>query len=570
MNFFRRPPKKSNELKDVLLSFKRIFLYAGIFSFIMNILMLTPAIYMLQIYDRVLVSRNMVTLVTYTILMLGLYLLLALIEWIRARMLVRAGNDIDRQLSNKTFTVAFTNALRVGSANAQQAFSDLTQIRQFLTGRGLFAFFDVPWTPLYIIISFMLHPSIGILAVISTIILIILTYVTELVSSRPIKESNEYHRKASTFANINFRNYEAIESMGMLNNVRKVWFPMQLKMLSKQSQASDRAATISSITKFVRLASQSLVYGVGSYFVIKNELTPGQMIAGSIIVGKALAPIDGLMATWKQFIVAKNSYNRLTDLFSLYDKKDITTKLPAPTGELEVKGIVVTPPNSNVQIIRGMSFQAFPGDIIGVLGPSASGKTSLARALVGVWKPLVGEIRLDGAEYHQWEKEELGQYIGYLPQSIELLDGTIAQNIARFGEIDSDKVIKAAKMADVHDMILSFKDGYDTYIGEGGIALSGGQKQRVALARAIYGDPVLIVLDEPNSNLDEKGELALVNTLRKLKEKKRTVFVITHRKAILSEVNKVMVIAGGALQLYGRKEEVFARLAAASEQLAGA
>lgn len=560
----KQDKKKKNELRDILFSFKRVFFFIGVFSFIINLLMLVPALYMLQIYDRVLVSRSMQTLIALTIVMLGMYILLGLMEWIRSRIVVRAGNKMDERVSSKTFSAAFSNALKVGSGNAEQSFSDLTQVRQFLTGRGLFAFFDVPWTPIYIVVIWMLHPSIGILAIISSIVLIILTVITEVVSKNPLREANQSHRQASTFASINFRNSEAIEAMGMMNNVKRSWLPMQLNMLHQQTKASDRAATISAFTKFIRLAAQSLTYAVGSYFVIQQEMSPGQMIAGAILTGRALAPIDMLMGSWKQFTTAKNAYKRLSELFTTYEEESAGTKLPPPEGKIDVKGVIAVPPNSNVQVLRGISFKAEPGDMTAILGPSAAGKSSLARILVGVWRPWVGEVRLDGAELRQWTREELGKYIGYLPQTVELLDGTISQNIARFGEIDSDKIIEAAKLANVHEMILGFKDGYDTYIGEGGVILSGGQRQRIGLARAVYGDPVLIVLDEPNSNLDESGEKALVDALEKLKQKDATIFVITHRKSILSVVDNVMVLSAGQLQLYDKKEVVFNKLAQAS------
>lgn len=555
---------KKNPLRHILFSFKKVFFFVGLFSFVINMLMLVPALYMLQIYDRVLVSRNMETLIALTILMLGMYMLLAFLEWVRSRVVVRAGNRMDEQLSSKTFGAAFSNALKVGAGNAQQAFSDLTQVRQFLTGRGLFAFFDVPWAPIYIFVAFLLHPGIGMLAIGSSIILIILTLITEVASKNPLREANRLHNKASTFAGINFRNSEAIEAMGMLKNVKNSWFPMQLSMLSQQTKASDRAATISSITKFVRLAAQSLTYAVGSYFVIQQEMSAGQMIAGSILTGRALAPIDMLMGSWRQFTTARNAYKRLSNLFMNYEEKKAGTKLPAPKGNIELKKVVAVPPNSNIQILKGISFSAKAGDMIAVLGPSAAGKSTLARVIVGVWPPLVGEVRLDGADLKQWAREELGQYIGYLPQTVELLDGTIAQNIARFGRLDSEKIVEAAKLANVHEMILGFKDGYDTYIGEGGVILSGGQRQRIGLARAVYGNPVLIVLDEPNSNLDDAGEQGLVDALKKLKQKNSTVFIITHRKSILSVVDKAMVLSNGTLQLYGKKEEVFKKLAQAS------
>jgi len=577
-NIFRRPLSatgvQKKELMAVLLSFKRTFATIGFFSFIVNMLMLVPVIYMLQIYDRVLTSRNQDTLIGLTVIMIAMYFVIGFLEWIRSQLLIRLGNRMDQRLSGKVFRAAFEKSLRVGSANASQYFFDLTNVRQFLTGQGLFAFFDSPWTPIYIVVNYYMHPVLGIFSIVSAVFLLCMAVLTELVSKKPLSEANKLHNIAGTFAGANLRNAEAIEAMGMMNHVRGHWYQKHLKFLKLQAMASERASVVSSITKVARLISQSLILGVGAYLAIQNIITPGMMIAASLLMGRALSPVEMAIGTWKQFLSTRTSYQRLEEILSVFPDREGGMSLPPPAGQLVVSSLIAGPPGTNKQILKGVSFEAAPGDIVAIIGPSAAGKTTLARMIVGIWPPFVGGVRLDGVEVSTWDKAELGPFIGYLPQDIELLDGTIAENIARFGEIDAGKVVAAAKDAGIHEMVLQFPGGYDTSIGEGGLVLSGGQKQRIALARAIYDDPVLIVLDEPNSNLDDAGELALLNTLVKLKEAQKTVFVITHRTSILSIVDKVLLMINGVGQAYGPRDEVLAslqkaqQLAASSQQSA--
>ncbi len=563
-NIFRRPmptvEKKRNELRTVLLSFRNTFLAVGLFSFVVNMLLLVPAIYMLQIYDRVLTSRNQDTLVMLTIIMVLMYIGIGFLEWIRSQVLIRLGNSMDQRLSGKVFQAAFEKSLRFGSANATQYFHDLTGVRQFLTGNGLFAFFDFPWTPIFIVVIFFMHPWLGIFSILSAIFLLIMAALTELVSRKPLAEANRLYNSASSYAGANLRNAEAIEAMGMLGRVREYWYRKHENFLKLQAMASERASVVSAITKAARLTFQSSILGLGAYLAIKNDITAGMMVAGSILLGRALQPVEMAIGTWKQFLATRTSYLRLGEILGILSEREEEMTLPAPTGVLTVKNLIAGPPGTNKQILKGVSFAANPGDIVAVIGPSASGKTTLARMIVGIWPPFAGEVRLDGADVSKWDKAELGPYLGYLPQDIELLDGTVAQNIARFGEIDSEKVVKAAKTTGIHEMVLQFPDGYDTPVGEGGLFLSGGQKQRIALARAIYDDPVLFVLDEPNSNLDETGELALLQTLVQLKAAKKTIFVITHRTSILRVVDKVLLLVNGISQAYGPRDEVIARL----------
>lgn len=558
MNNQRRMPGgfPAGELKKILMKFKRTFIALTGFSFVINMLMLVPSIYMLQIYDRVLTSRNKETLLVITLITLFMFVVLAAMEWVRSQIMIVAGNRMDEMLSGRAFAVAFENALKSGAGNASQVFQDVTAVRQFLTGHGLFAFLDAPWSPIYLIVIYLLHPALGLLATCAAVILIIFTVVTEYISKKPIEEANVNFRKATMFATANFRNAEVIESMGMLENVRKQWLPKHLAFMKLQSVASERASGINAMTRFVRISAQSMVYAVGAYYVINMDLTAGSMIAGSILMGRALAPVEMITSSWKGFVSARNSYRKLGELFDAFPEEDEKMKLPRPEGTVVAKGVVASPPGANIQILKNISFETKAGELVAVLGPSASGKSSLARVLVGIWQPVIGDVRLGGADVSKWDKGEMGKYIGYLPQDIELLEGTVAQNIARFGELDSDKIVAAAKMAGVHEMILALPDGYETYIGEGGTVLSGGQRQRIALARAVYDDPVLLVLDEPNSNLDEAGEQVLVETLNRLKALNKTIFVITHRTPVLAVADKIMILNSGTVQMYGPKQEI--------------
>lgn len=537
----------------------------GLFSCVVNLLMLVPTIYMLQIYDRVLTSRNQETLIGLTVIMIAMYFVIGFLEWIRSQLLIRLGNRMDQRLSGKVFRAAFEKSLRVGSTNASQYFSDLTNVRQFLTGHGLFAFFDSPWTPIFIIVIFYMHPMLGIFSIVSAVFLLCMAVLTEVVSKKPLSEANKLHSIAVTFAGANLRNAEAIEAMGMMTHVRGHWYEKHLKFLKLQAMASERASVVSSVTKAARLIAQSSILGLGAYLAIQNIITPGMMIAASILMGRALSPVEMAIGTWKQFLSTRSSYQRLEEILTVFPDREGGMSLPPPTGQLVVSNLIAGPPGTNKQILRGVNFAVAPGDIVAIIGPSAAGKTTLARMIVGIWPPFVGGVRLDGVEVSTWDKGELGPFIGYLPQDIELLEGTVAENIARFGAIDAEKVVAAAKDAGIHEMVLQFPGGYDSPIGEGGLVLSGGQKQRIALARAIYDDPVLVVLDEPNSNLDDAGELALLNTLVKLKEAQKTIFVITHRTSILSIVDKVLLMVNGVGQAYGPRDEVLASLQKAQQ-----
>lgn len=556
------------ELNEVLYSFRKAFISAGFFSMIINMLGLVPSIYMLQIYDRVLQSRNTTTLLMLTLIIVLMYIFQGLLEFARSRLLVRIGTQIDLKLNDRVFVAAFEQNLKNHGSNAGAALGDLTNIRQFMTGNGLFAFFDAPWAPIYIIVIALLNPWLGLFAVAASCLLFSLAWVTEITTRKPLAEAARMAGASSAYATNNLRNAEVIEAMGMLDNLKARWREKQLRFLALQNQASDRSSVISSFTKSIRIGVQSLVLGAGALLVIQGTMTPGGMIAASILLGKALQPIELAIGVWRQFASVRTAYHRLEALLQENPKRPEGMSLPRPRGDLLVDNVSAGAPGSKTLIIRQAGFRALPGEVIGIIGPSASGKSSLARLLVGIWPALSGKVRLDGADIYSWSKNELGPSIGYLPQNIELFEGTIAENIARFGEVDSNKVVEAAQMAGVHGMILRFPKGYDSEIGDGGAYLSGGQRQRIALARALYGKPSFVVLDEPNSNLDEAGEAALIQAVLALKAQGTTVVIITHRTSIIAAVDKLVVLVDGSIQAFGPRDKVMQALQQQSRPVA--
>lgn len=554
-------PEQKTDLQRALDATKGSFISAGVFSMFINILMLVPVIYMLQVYDRVITSGSEDTLIMITLIMVFLLSSMGALEWVRSRILVRVAAKLDQLLSHRVFVASFKQSLYSGGRNSNaQCIQDLTGLRQFMTGNGLFAFFDAPWLPIYLAVMFAFHPLYGWVGVISAILLGVMAVINEKSTSKLLQEANKESSQANNAVSRTLSNAEVIESMGMLDRVSERWQKRQGKVVAWQAKASDKASVITSITKSFRIIVQSLILGLGAYLVIQQEITPGLVIAGSILLGRALAPIDQMIGAWKGFVVARTQYHRLDDVLRKIPADRETMSLPAPKGQIRAENVSVAPPGSKTPVLSGLSFLAQPGEVWGILGPSAAGKSTLARALLGIWPTVGGKMRLDNADIFAWNRQELGDYIGYLPQDIELFDGTISENIARFGEVDAEKVVAAAKAAGVHEMILTLGEGYDTVIGAGGVMLSGGQRQRVGLARALYGEPVFIVLDEPNSNLDDVGEKALAVAIAAAKARGATVFIITHRVSVLSQVDKLMMIAGGRLQMMGPRDEVLQKL----------
>jgi ATP-binding cassette subfamily C exporter for protease/lipase len=558
---------KKNEIEQALLAFKSTFFTVGAFSAISNLLMLVPSLYMLQVYDRVLGSRNQMTLLMLTVLMLGAYLFMGALELIRSFVLVRIGARFDMTLNRRVYSAAFEQNLKQAGGNAGQALADLTNLRQFLTGNALFAFFDAPWFPIYLVVIFLFEPVLGLFALGGTALLVVLAVVNERVTRAPLAEANGMAISANTLATNNLRNAELIESMGMLPNLMGRWFKLHGKFLRLQAEASQKAGAIGALTKFVQVSLQSLVLGLGALLVLDNKITSGMMIAASILVGRALQPVQQVIGVWKSFSGVRSSYERLVALMEANPARAAGMALPKPLGSLSVEGVTAAPPGVKNPVVKNLAFAIAPGDVLGIIGPSGSGKSTLARLLVGVWPSMIGKVRLDGADIYQWNKAELGPHVGYLPQDIELFAGSVSENIARFGEIDPEQVVQAAKRAGVHDMILHFPQGYDTMLGDGGAGLSGGQKQRIGLARAMYGDPSLIVLDEPNSNLDDAGEAALVGAVLDLRQRGKTIVLITHRTSALGATTKLLLLRDGAVQMFGPTEQVMAAVQDAGKKM---
>jgi len=550
-----------NALKEALSACKGSFFVVGFFSMFINLLMIVPAIYMLQVYDRVITSGSITTLVMLTLIMAVLIISMGGLEWVRSRILVRVSNKIDQLLNRKVFDNSFKVALYSGGTrNSAQPMQDLTGLRQFMTGNGLFAFFDAPWIPIYLAVMYVFHPWYGIIGLGSAIVLFLIALLGEKITGKILLEANQEAAVANNKMSKNLVNAEVVESMGMLGKMRNLWQERQNNVLILQSIASDRAGVLTSLSKTIRMLMQSLILGVGAYLTVQQEITPGLMIAGSILLGRALAPVDQMIGAWKSFVAARGQYSRLSEMLENISDDSDRMSLPDPKGNIQFDNVIVAPPGSRLPALKNISFVAQAGDTVGILGPSAAGKSTLARALLGIWPTVGGKVRLDGADIFTWKREELGPHIGYLPQDIELFEGSISDNIARFGEVDAKQVVIAAEAAGVHKLILELADGYDTIIGAQGGGLSGGQRQRIGLARALYGAPTLIVLDEPNSNLDDVGEKALAASIQTMKARGATIFIITHRVNILSQVEKLLVLSQGSLQMYGPRDEVLKAL----------
>ncbi|SFP05936.1 ATP-binding cassette, subfamily C, exporter for protease/lipase [Ectopseudomonas composti] len=550
----------SNEILAALAACRRGFVSVGAFSAVTNLLMLAPALYMLQVYDRVLASGNHMTLAMLTLMVLGLYAFMGLLEWVRSLVLIRLGAQIDQQLGARIYDATFDASLRVGRGSSAQPLNDLTSLRQFATGNALFALFDAPWFPLYLAVLFLFHPWLGWLALGGAALLLALTWANQWLTRETLAEAGQLAIQATQAASAHLRNAEATEAMGMLARLRQRWQGEHGRFLHLQNRASEQGAAFSAASKGVRLALQSLMLGLGALLAVDGQITAGMMIAGSILAGRVLAPLDQLINAWKQWSGAQQAYQRLCDLLRAQPPRASGMSLPAPRGALRVEQLSACSPGSRAPVLAGVSFALEAGQRLVVLGPSGCGKSSLARLLVAAQMPLAGKVRLDGADLQQWDKDALGPHLGYLPQDVQLFAGSIAENIGRFAEVEADKVVAAAQMAGVHELILRLPQGYDTRLGEGGAGLSGGQKQRIGLARAVYGLPSLIVLDEPDANLDEAGEQALLAALDRLREQGRTLVLVSHRPALLKGADQLLLLRGGQMQAFGPASRVLQEL----------
>lgn len=553
--FFER-----SELAKTLYSFRREFLWVGIFSMIANLLMLSPTLYMLQVFDRVLVSQSELTLLFLTLIVLLFFCMMAFAEWLRSRLLVRAGIKLDRELNTRVFNASFESYLRRAHQNPTEAFSNLTNVRQFLTGNGIIALFDAPWTPIYILIVFLLHPLLGVISILFAAIQLGMAVYGHRMTFASAEASSKADSKSKAYLYSKLKNAEPVEAMGMLVNLRGRWLKLHLDNQRQLGIANEKQHRQQSITKFVRYCMQSLTLGAAAMLVIEGELSAGAMIAANVLMARSLQPLDLIVGSWRGFVQARTAFTALETLMLAHPERDASIQYPIPRGEVALKNLSASTPNRATPILRELNAEFKAGQVTAIIGPSGSGKSTLARCLVGIWPDFSGMVTLDKTPIDSWDREQLGPYIGYLPQDIELFDGSIAENISRFYEIDSEKVIEAAKRAGIHDMVLRFPMGYDTPVGEAGMMLSGGQRQRLGLARAMYGNPSLIVLDEPNANLDDVGERALVEAIQAIKAEGKTVFLITHRLNILGVADYLLVLNDGEITHHGLRDDVIAAI----------
>nr|5L22_A Chain A, ABC transporter (HlyB subfamily) [Aquifex aeolicus VF5]5L22_B Chain B, ABC transporter (HlyB subfamily) [Aquifex aeolicus VF5] len=550
-----------NVLRSYLAKYKKTLIIVGLFSLFINILFLLPSIYMLAVYDIVVPSTSVPTLLVITALAVVLYFALGLLQSVRAKVMQIISLKLDSELNKEVFTSSFEYAIRNPSKASAQPINDLYQLKQFLTSPVLFAIFDLPWVPIYFGVLFVFHVYYGVMAILSMAVIVALAILNEYITKKKLKESNELLVRSTNFLNRALLNAEVVEALGMRNNLYKKWMNFYSKHLSAFEEATDRNNFLSNLTRIFRIMAQSLMLGLGGYLAIKHEITTGMIVAGSILLGRILGPIDTIVNGWRQIGNTKVAYTRLNEFLKfLRFKREVSVKLPEPKGEIELSNVVVVPPEGKTPVLRNINMRILPGEFVAIIGPSGSGKSSLVRTILGIWLPVHGTVEIDGADLKQWDRDYFGKFVGYLPQDIELFEGTVAENIARFGELDSEKIIEAAKLSGAHDVIIKLPDGYDTYIGPGGITLSGGQRQRIALARALYGNPRIVILDEPDSNLDEQGEQALYNALIELKKRKVTTIIVSHRIRLLNLVDKIAIMQDGTLKAFGKADIIIQKL----------
>ena len=535
------------------------FVTVGVFSGVVNLLQLTVSIYMMQVFDRVLATRNLDTLLYLTLITIAAIGLLALLEAVRSLVMQRLGQWVERRVAPEGFTRALEAQLR-GRPYRMEALRDLAVLRGYLGSPGALALYDLPWVPVFLAVIFLLHPVLGCIALGGAVVLFSLTLLSELITSALLRRAGSAAMASQRRAEAMMRNAEVIDSMGMLPAVMTRWHESQAELAPATAKAADRTAVLVAMTKFFRLAVQVGILGAGAYLVLQQELTSGASIAGSIIMGRALAPVEQLIGGWKQLVQARQSWRRLKGFLALPRIRPPGMKLPAPSCRLTVERVSYAFPGQQAAMIKGVNFALEPGESLAVIGPSAAGKTTLIRLLTGSLQPSLGAVRLDGADVFTWMREDFGRYVGYLPQDVELFDGTVLRNIARMADGDPEAAFAAARIAGCHEMILRLPQGYDTEIGEGGQHLSGGQRQLIGLARAVYGNPKLVVLDEPNSNLDGDSEAALIQGLNGLKAQGCTLVLVSHRPALVQGVDKVVVLKDGAAEMFGPRAEVLKRL----------
>jgi PrtD family type I secretion system ABC transporter len=552
-------------MRAFFLRFKKFFVNAALFSIFINLALLAPSLYMLQVFDRVLTSRSKETLIMLTLVAVIALLMMLALDFLRTLLLAKAGTALDRMLGEKVLSALVERGSQINRSDEIHGLRDVAILRGFLGGNSIIALFDLPWMLFYIGLIFLFHPLLGAVAILGGAILFVIAWSNEYFNRASIEKSQLAARKASHYIDQGVANVDAINAMGMTPGFVGKWKRMNEEVLAGTLATTERMGGISSVSRFVRQTIQIAMMGTGAYLVIDQHVSAGIMIATTIILGRALAPIESLIANWNNFVQARLAFGRLSHLFGPEGTRELT-KLPPPQGRLTVENVVLASKSIDRPIIRQVSFELQAGDALGVIGPSASGKSSLARLIIGIWQPSAGAVRLDGADIGRTERAEIGPFIGYLPQDVELFPGTVAENIARMGEANPEAVVKAAMSARVHELILRLPNGYDTAIGPGGHILSGGQMQRIGLARALFGNPKLLVLDEPNSNLDAEGEANLLLTLQELHQAKVTVVLVTHKPAVLKQMDKLLVMREGRMELFGPCEEVLLKLREAMAQ----
>jgi len=564
--------KPPSELRQAMTPLRPYFVRAAWFSLCSCLLILAPSGYMLEVYDRVVNSRNHLTLAMLTLLVLGAYVLMEVLEWARAQIMHEAGVQLDVQMRNRIFSAIFQANLKKMPGGSLQPLNDFRTLREFLGSPPLLALMEAPVSLVFLALMFAISPVLGWAAIAGSLLQVLVGWLNEKSTQPPLVAANRSAMAAQQYADGSLRNAQVIESMGMLRDIHRRWMEKQREFLGLQATASDQAGGYQALTKFLQTTMGSLMLGLGAWLLLHNSLNggSGMMLVASILGGRVLAPLVQIVTQWRSVVNVRDAWQRLEALLAAVPARQPSMPLPAPRGLLQVESLAAGAPGSPVAIVKNVAFSLPPGEVLAVVGPSASGKTTLARLLVGLWPAASGKVRLDGADIFTWDKSELGPHLGYLPQGMELLDGTLAQNIARFGDVEPAKVTAAAKAVGLHDFIMALPEGYESPVGREGAKLSGGQRQRVALARAIYGDPVLVVLDEPNSSLDEAGDAALAAAILALKARGTSFVVMTHRTSVLAVADKMMVLQDGVMQAFGPRDDVLAALKKANEQAAAA
>ena len=556
---------RGNELKQALSACRSAFMVIGLFTLVINLLMLTSPIYMMQVYDRVLTTGRIETLLLLTVLAAAALLLLGGLDTLRTAVTVRIGGWLNGRLGPVLLSTGVRARLKGDGAGAQPL-RDLSQIQNFIATQGLTVFFDAPWTPVYIALIWLLHPWLGMLALGSTCLLLVLSIVNDLMTRQPNKTASTALIAANQQAEALIRNAEVVRAMGMLPALTERWREVNGQSLDAGRRAAECGGILVGLTKFLRFFVQIASLGLGAFLVLRGETTGGSMIATSILLGRALAPVELAMSAWRNFAGSLIAFNRLRERLDMYPPEPERIRLPRPLGHITLKDVSYFPPGGKTPVLQRVSFDVAPGEVVAVIGPSGGGKSTLCRLIVGIAMPHSGEVRLDNSVLDHWNPDDLGCFIGFLPQDVELFAGTVRENIARMRHADDEQIIEAARLAHAHEMIQKLPDGYDTQIGDGGVRLSGGQRQRIGLARAIFGDPRLVVLDEPNANLDQTGEAALAAAVNELKERSGAIVIVGHRPSTLAQADKILLLKEGRVEIFGPRDEVLQRLRKASGQ----